>query len=128
MNRENLNSAISEICDDENIGFEVMDTGKCIAYIGWFWRRVNFDSETYDFGVIPTGMEEMCSKPTSQPMVGFMENNKWGYPYVHADADEWSNIKSLLIEAVQKKTEEALKATNDAIQALSSKPLVELDY
>ncbi len=116
---EKLNKQIAELCGDGEAVFEVMDTGKPIAYIGWFWRTVNFDAETYDFGIIPAGMEEMFSEPTEQPMVGFMENNKWDYDYVHADAGQWKNIKALLVTAVQEKTAAALRAVNDAIQALA---------
>ena len=138
MKSEELNAAIREICDDESFDAEIADTGKNIPYIGWFWRTVDFDSETYDFGIIPRGTpswtmssgsdDETHGPRTTAVMVGFMENNKWGYPYVHADKDEWANIKELLETAVTERTKESLVAVNTAIQALGTKRYIEDAY
>ena len=137
MNSEELNKAIADICDDASIAFEIAGTGKRLPYIGWFWRRVNFDQETYNFGVIPHGtpshtitcgdtVEERGPYSTA-PLVGFMENNKWDYPYVHADACEWAEIKGLLEAAVISRSVDDLSAVNVAIQKLGSKPHLDLD-
>jgi hypothetical protein len=36
--------------------------GKIVPYIGWYWRKVDFDSKTYNFGII----NEIGFKPKVQ--------------------------------------------------------------
>ena len=111
MNSEELNQRIKEICNS-NTEFDAFG-GKPIPFVGWFWREVNFDSETYQFGIIPS------DKDYDHDLVGFMENNKWDYSYVRANKDEWKYIKKLLTCAVEKPTNEKLESVNNAIQDLS---------
>ncbi len=123
MTSEELNRRIQAVCDDTSITFETFG-GKAVPYIGWFWRSVDFDCEDgYDFGIIPPcpGVKHKniwLEKPSVRPFVGFMENNKWDYEYIHANREQWHEIKNLLIEAVQDPCEQKLKTANDAIQAL----------
>lgn len=72
MTSQEINDAISEICDLNEYTWAcppLAGTGKCVPYIGWYWRTVDFDA--------PITLGD-CST-----FVGFMENNKWGY-------DEWT--------------------------------------
>lgn len=105
MDSKALNAAIAEICDDTT-RFEVFG-GKSIAYIGWFWREVDFDRATWCLGVLPDGTR------------GFMQNNKWGYDEVEPNADERAKIREALIAAVRNPCHDTLYAVNDAIQAVS---------
>ena len=113
MDSKELNGRILKICDDPEKcgGFEAFG-GKSIPYLGWFWRKVDFDSDRkqFAFGVHPTGQ------------VGFMENNKWGYNSVWANKGEWQEIKALLIEAVLDPTKNRFKNVYDAIQKLDGDP------
>lgn len=113
MDSKELNRRIKEICDsDQDYGYEAFG-GKPIAYIGWFWRTVDFDREgTYLFGVLPPDEEH------DYPLVGFMENNKWDYDYAQASKEQWTQIKELLIQAVEDPTRENLEAVDMAIQGL----------
>lgn len=110
MTSEELNQRVKQVCDEVDV-FEAFG-GKCIPYIGWYWRDVDFDAETYRFGVIPDG---------DGSLIGFMENNKWGYSRVEADETEWAEIKQLLVEAVTDSTVEKLGTVNSAIQTLGRK-------
>lgn len=120
MNSEELNRRISEICDESEIyGFQAFG-GKTIPYIGWYWRTVDFDrTDGYAFGVMPPHAGSAFESACTEPHVGFMENNKWDYDYVHANAEQWAEIKRLLIAAVTEPSVATLKAANDAIQALA---------
>ena len=111
---EMLNEKIREICDDGTLYNAFGD--KSIPYIGWFWRDVDFDSHTYEFGILPvirTGFDR-----NDKVRVGFMESNKWGYEYVDCPADTWAEIKMLLEAAVTNPCRETLKAVDDKIQSL----------
>lgn len=106
MDSAELNHRVSDVCDDEVYAVNGLEgTGKCIPYIGWYWRTVNWDSPDYWFGD--------CGE-----FVGFMENNKWGHPYVYANPDQWVRIKALVIAAIEQPTNTTLQMVFDAIQAL----------
>ena len=116
MNSNELNEKIREICDKaDELGYDAFEpSGKSIPYIGWFWREVDFDSDTLGFGLIPTDN----STDIEKFRVGFMENNKWGYAEISATKEETSSIKILLEAAVENPTPETLRAVNEAIQAI----------
>jgi len=111
---DELNEAISAICDDNSL-YEAFG-GKCIPYIGWFWRRVNFDQPDHEFGVLLPNTSESDPNPVAR--VGFMENNKWDYDYVYCPHDKWVEIKELLEAAVMSPSHGSLRAADRAIQAL----------
>lgn len=104
MDSKTLNEKIAEICDDDT-HYEAFG-GKSIPYIGWFWRRVNFDRKDYAFGVLPGGE------------LAFMENNKWGYLRQYCEPEDWVLIKQLLVEAVTDPCRDTLQAVDDKIQSL----------
>lgn len=117
MTSEELNKRIAEICDGESgISFEAFG-GKIVPYIGWYWRNVNFDAEDCIFGIIPECEDEPFGEPHGT-LIGFMENNKWGYDAVFAKGEVWKEIRRLLEVAVTEMTNESFRAVNDAIQAL----------
>jgi hypothetical protein len=108
-----LNDAIREVCDRDDLQIE---GGKCIPYIGWYWREVDFDAETARFGVIPPEEEG------GAPFVGFMENNKWDYDYTRETTpEEWKEIKDLLEVTVKNSTKNTTQAVWDAIHKIARK-------
>lgn len=102
MNSETLNKKIYEIDDKDELS---TSGGKCIPYIGWFWRNVDFDAKTYRFGILPG------------EFVGFMENNKWDYNYTRElTPKEWEKVKALLVDAVTNPTKKTTRVVWDYIQ------------
>lgn len=113
MKSEEINARIREIEEDESIVYESFG-GKKFPYVGWFWRDVDFDDEEGgSFGVIPSD-----AKGSAIDLVGFMENNKWGYSYVYASREQWAEIKAAIIDAVNTPSGETLGKVNDLIQGL----------
>lgn len=131
MTSDELNEAISAICDREELEIQ---GGKCIPYIGWYWRYVDFEAESYSFGIIPIdtpsaticggdGVEKPIGPFSQSPLVGFMENNKWGHPYARQlSPEEWAEVKRLLEVAVSSPTRETTRAAWDYIQTFSGTP------
>lgn len=97
--------------DELNAAIVALETGeeKPIPYLGFFWRHVDFDAESYDFGVAPIG---------GKLWVAFMENNKWGYPTVEAKGDAWAAIKLAIRVAVTEPSHQNLGVVKDLLQAL----------
>ena len=90
LTSEELNDGIRTFCDDGPNVPGLSQHGKCVAYIGWYWRDVAFDDTGYRFGVIPGAF------------AGFMENNKWGYEYTdETTPEQWTAIKEHLSNAVE---------------------------
>ena len=116
MNSDELNRRIKAYDGVGDIPYDAFG-GKPVPYIGWCWREVNFDrdypSGGYPFGVIPAGVED-----SDVSLVGFMVRDKWGYDYVWANEAQWTEIKRLLIAAVEAPTPEKFERANVAIQAL----------
>ena len=98
-----LNQKIREICDEEE--FEIKG-GKCIPYLGWFWRDVDFDADYCVIGIIPGEFK------------GFMENNKWGYEEFYLEGKEWNELKKLLEIAVKNPSRTLFNNVWDFIQKL----------
>lgn len=118
MTSDEINAAIIELDADENRPYRSCIGQKIIPYIGWYWRTVYFDdtSAGYGLGVIPAHTGEgndnwkndimsaalrAMNPPNKKPLVGFMENNKWGYPTIHLNSEEWEQLKRLIVEAVE---------------------------
>jgi len=101
----------------------LFETGKAVPYIGWFWRDVDFDAETYSFGICRstgTAINGMILEDPST-FVGFMENNKWDYAYTRdTTPEEWWNIKSLIASYLTSKSLDDAKAVWNAIQAINN--------
>jgi hypothetical protein len=115
MDSKTLNAKIHDLCELDDPPYDAFG-GKPIPYIGWFWRTVNFDSEDYEFGILPTFKESMESN--EKVRLGFMEKNKWDYSYKQCSSEDWKEIKALLIKAVENPTHDSLKAVDDKIQSL----------
>lgn len=62
--------------------------GKRLPYIGWYWRHLDFHS-----GYLPLG--NACGT------IGFMANNKWGYPERDTTPDEFAAIMEIVDAAMQ---------------------------
>jgi hypothetical protein len=118
MTSAEMNRRIVEIEADDSLWSD--DSGKKFPYIGWFWREVDFDEPTYRFGYIPVGSPEFSvgcggeikhGPGTTAQFVGFMENNKWDYPYTRRlTAEEWTECKRLIAVACGEPTEANLRA------------------
>lgn len=119
MRSDELNHRIKVFDDVDDVPYNAFG-GKPVPHIGWFWREVNFDridpDGSYLFGVIPAGAEG-----NDVPLVGFMENDKWGYDYVCANEAQWMEIKRLLVVAVEDPTPKNFERANVAIQALGER-------
>ena len=103
-----LNMRIREICDD--------GTEKAVPYIGWFWRYFYFDSMPYTLGVIPADAEGL-----SENYVGFMQNNKWDYPYLKMNTEESLQLLFLIEAAVDNPGDETLGKVREFMQSLGRK-------
>ncbi len=112
MDSKTLNDKIAELDGDERFEVKGLEgSGKCIPYIGWFWRTVDFthaihlgytNEKGYDFPAF----------------VGFMQNNKWGYPTFKCTLAQTQQVEELLIEAVEKPSNKTLQAVFDYMQTL----------
>ena len=109
MNSKELNKKIREICDKDE--FEIQG-GKCIPYIGWFWRDVDFDSDGCSIGIVIPG-----------ELKGFIENNKWGYQEFWIKGENWIQLKKLLELAVTNPSRESTKKIWDFMQELEGEDL-----
>lgn len=109
-----VNNFCAEVADDES--YPTIFGGKSIPYIGWFWRDVDF-TNPFCMGVIPKGRDH-----NERPLVGFMENNKWDYPYADISNEQCEEIASKLLKAAMEdnfgKRYEILKEVGGNIQEL----------
>ena len=118
MKSKALNNKIRELCDSDDYVVKGIETsGKCVPYIGWFWREVDFDSPIY-LGIIPDiDVQELGGARGG--FVGFMENNKWGYESFKCSDNQTREIKRLLELAVKNPSNETLQVASDYIQSLN---------
>ena len=106
MTSQELNAKLAELCDNESYTVQGLEgTDKCIPYIGWFWRVVDFDAET-------------CRLGDCGQFVGFMQKNKWGYDGFVIEGGRWAQLKSLLETAATGPSNETLQAVFDYMQGL----------
>lgn len=117
MNSKEINDKICKLDDIDPPIYESCIGEKLIPYIGWCWRTVNFDAATYYLGVVPP-IEDDEWEQNDRHKVGFMENNKWGYHEFKIDKVTWSNLKRLIVTAVEEETKEAFKMVDDYMQSL----------
>jgi hypothetical protein len=114
---EELNQKIRELDDNAEIGKlagEMEPNEKVIPYIGWYWRNVSFDGSRYALGVIPAGAEGL-----EQNYVGFMENNKWYYPYIFLSEEQTVELRKLIEVVVEKPNKETLTKLHKWMQSLA---------
>lgn len=116
MCSDEINRRILEF--DNEMGTPVFDAfgGKPIPYLGWFWRKVNFDYEGYYFAVMP--VLDTPYEKTDKPFMAFMESNKWGYNTIYCGPEDWAEVKKLIIIALESMTTKDFEAANDKIQSL----------
>jgi hypothetical protein len=103
LTSEALNTALSELADNASI-HAIGLTGKCIPYIGWYWRTVDFDRFDYTLA--------KCNS-----FWGFCENNKWDYKEYYTSEAQGRQIRTLIEAFVVAPDEEKAKAVFDYIQA-----------
>jgi hypothetical protein len=117
VDSEMLNAKIAEICDD-GVKLRVKgleSAGKCIAYIGWYWRIVDFNDQII-LGYCPDTDGFLESGPG---FVGFMENNKWGYDQWAITEEQADELKARLVAMFAAGvTQEALQGIFDYMQTL----------
>lgn len=92
INRD-LNGLVGRYADFENDDGDVeadpYGHGKRVPYIGWFWREVDFANGVYVIGA--------CSE-----YIGFMENNKWGYPQRRLIPSEAAQVTEIVCAAYER--------------------------
>lgn len=96
-------------------------TGKIIPYIGWYWRDVDFDAKSHQFGIIgDLPLTSQILELEEVKFTGFMENNKWGYDLTReTTVEEWHLIKLALEVAVRYPRSETFQAVFDMIQGMA---------
>lgn len=80
----------------------LMQHGKSLPYIGWYWRHVDFDQ--------PIKLGDCGS------FIGFIESNKWGYPQWHVTAEQAEEIRRQVRDIASSPTQEKLQAFYEYIQ------------
>lgn len=107
MNSETLNEKIRKISDlADNFTVKGLEgCGKTIPYIGWYWRYVNFDNR--------------ISLGDCGDFIGFMENNKWGYPEWDTTEEQSQTIKEMLEDLVENPTQDKFQEFFDYVQTCS---------
>jgi len=104
---EELNKKIEQL--EESHGALEVCGGKIVPYIGWYWRNVNFDYKTYNFGIIDDEKDGF---------VGFDESGKWYYPLTRSlEPEEWARVRDLLECLVDDPNTETVKAVWDYVQS-----------
>jgi hypothetical protein len=115
MNNKKLNKSIRELCDEEQYQVRGLETtGKCIPYIGWYWREVDFAQPFY-LGYVLMGADAFWGIKCDG-FAGFMENNKWGYPERKVTSKQQKEIRKLLEIAVLTPSNNTLQKVFDYIQ------------
>ncbi len=115
LTSDEINGLLRDLDGKENLPYEAF-VGKAVPYIGWFWRTVWFDKEDYWFGVLP--VYDHVIETNDKERLGFMENNKWGYAYCYCPPDVWSEIRTLLEEALLNQTYDNFRAVDEKIQSI----------
>jgi len=123
---DRLNYWIKEWVDDGE--FNACETGKSLAYIGWYWRDVDFTEPfvlgrcKFDGTTIPgIGVFE-----SPADFIGFMENNKWDYNEIIVSKSFYERFIIMLREIKldheknDKLSLDSLREINDLIQSQCS--------
>ena len=114
---DELNDWIVSFVDEIDYGFR--DTGKAIAYIGWFWRNVDFTYPIWLGHIKYSG--GMYEGPAD--FIGFMENNKWGYESFKITSEQQVKIIEKLVDIKKdsKLDSKKLAEFNEFLQVLGEK-------
>lgn len=122
MNSEDINKDIIEIdghgCNDDPV-YRSCIGEKIIPYIGWFWRTVDFDSDSCYLGILPILQDEDgIGESNDELKVGFMEKNKWFYDEFEVKGPQWETLKELIVNAIEKKDADSFRAVDSYMQSL----------
>lgn len=129
MKSDKINKAIRRIEDimDKNDKWIVKgleDTGKCIPYIGWCWRDLDWDAPSITFGVLPD-----CNDPLelTKGFIGFMKYNKWDYEQFVIQGEAKDTLRKMVENTIVSQSDEKFQALFDYIQSLrpTSRSLIE---
>ena len=105
---DRLNAAIEELSDSKEYTVHGLSgTGKCVPYIGWYWREVDF--------TVPLSLG-WCGGGCP-PFAGFMENNKWDYFSWSLTVEQSEQVVAALQRAVAEPSDATLQAAFDVIQS-----------
>jgi len=91
------------------------ETGKCIPYIGWYWRDVDWDASCITLGILPP-----CDNPLESTggFIGFMENNKWGYEQFLITDEAKDGLRKMVEDTLIGQSNKKFQALFDYIQTL----------
>lgn len=81
------NDFLRDLADYREGAVDPHGHGKRVPYIGWYWRHVAFSAGTFSIG--------NCGD-----FIGFMENNKWGYPERLVTPDEFAAVMAIIDAAM----------------------------
>lgn len=113
MDSREINHRLRALDRDEEFT-QALPAHKIIPYIGWFWREVNFDRLAYSIGVIPKDSAD----DIDENYAGFMEANKWGYPYIYMTTTQTTKLHELIVGAILEETTEAFIKVHKWMQKL----------
>jgi hypothetical protein len=112
---EELNGKIATLADSEAFMVRGLESsGKCVPYIGWFWRYVE------DWSAVPLGTGDRPGEFDVPTYIGVMVNNKWDYPQWDSTPEQGARIRELLEEAVVNPSSNAFQAAYDYIQTCTA--------
>ena len=113
-----LNAWIQDWVDDGDKGFDPHDTGKQLAYIGWYWRTVDF-TKPFQLGRCLAKGVSIDNIQIEGPadFVGFMENNKWDYPEITVTSEFHEMFTHKLLE-IMKNHKQTGKLSLDSLREL----------
>lgn len=110
MTAEKLNARLHEL--------DLELDGQCPPYFGWGWRDVDWEGDHVhlsDGGVdgCPdwygiTFESRFLGQAWEDPGVRFDESQKWGYPRLLIDGEDWTMLKKKVLELASTPTEAKL--------------------
>lgn len=120
MKSEKINLAIRRIEDimAKNEKWSVKgleDTGKCIPYIGWYWRDIDWDAPSITLGVLPS-----CEDPNepTEGFIGFMKVNKWYYEEFSVTGEVKNKLREMVEHTIIGQSNEKFQVLFDYMQSL----------
>lgn len=103
LTSDELNERIEAICDGIDVGEDVQwpfepvpNTGKCIWYWGWYWRRINFD------------LSLTLATSHDGESAGFCASNKWNYPMFTLTPAQSTGLREAIEVAVKRPSKDNL--------------------
>lgn len=112
MDDSELNGRLSELADNARWCPEPLrQSGKCVAYYGWYWRSVDFSHPLYFAYADGDGVDV-------PGWVGFCQNNKWGYEMFSVSQEQTVAVRDKCVAFVESPSKETATELFDLMQSL----------